>query len=99
MIQNAQIVPRDLYDIAFARWNDPTALQTALSTLREEHLQNIDTELGHLARGWMERHHQPLLAPISRRDAECAVGFVRRVLQEHIRSRMPDSDRGLSWGR
>ena len=99
MIQNAQIVPRDLYDISFARWNDPKALQTALSTLKDEHLQDIDTELGYLAPGWMKRHHQVLIAPISRIDAESAVGFVRGVLQEHIRSRMPDSDRGFSWGR
>ena len=99
MIQNAQIVPRDLYDIAFARWNDPTALQAALSTLKEEHLHDIDAELGYLAPGWMKRHHQPLIGPISRPDAESAVGFVRGVLQEHIRSRTPDSDRGFTWGR
>ena len=99
MIQNAQIVPRDLYDIAFARWNEPAALQTALSTLKQEHRQDIDTELGYLAPDWMKRHHQPLIAPISRLDAEGAVGFVRGVLQKHIRSRTPDSDRGFSWGR
>ena len=99
MIQNAQIVPRDLYDISFARWNDPKALQTALSTLKDEHLQDIDTELGYLPSGWMKRHHQILIAPISRPDAENAVGLVRGVLQEHIRSRMPDRDRGFTWGR
>lgn len=98
MIQNAQIVPRDLYDISSARWRDPKALQTALSTLKIEHLQDIDAELGYLAPGWMKRrHHQALIMPTSRPDAESAVGFVRGVLQEHIRSRMPDSDRG--WGR
>ena len=98
MIQNAQFVPRDLYDISFARRNDPTALQTALSTLKDEHLQDIDTELGYLAPGWMKRHHETLIAPISRPDAESAVGLVRGVLQEHIRSRMPDSDCGSTWG-
>ena len=100
MIQNAQIVPRDLYDISSARWRDPKALQTALSTLKVEHLQDIDAELGYLAPGWMKRqHHQALIMPTSRPDAESAVGFVRGVLQEHIRSRMPDSDRGYTWGR
>ena len=99
MIQNAQIVPRDLYDIAFARWNDSTALRTALSTLKEEHLHDIDAELGSLAPGWMTRHHQPLIAPISRSDAESAVGLVRGVLREHIRSRAPGSDRGFTRGR
>ena len=45
MIQNATIVPRDLYDIAAARQHDAAALQTALSTLTEDHLLDIDTEL------------------------------------------------------
>ena len=99
MIQNAQIVPRDLYDIAFARWNDPAALETALSTLKEEHLHDIDAELGYLASDWIKRHHQPLIAPISRADAESAVGSVRGVLQQHIRSRAPRSDRGFTWER
>ena len=96
LIQDAQIVPRDLYDIAFVRWNDHTALQTALWTLEVEHLHDIDTELGYLGPGWMKRHHQPLIAPISRHDAERAVGFVRGVLRSHLRSRVPDRDRGFS---
>ena len=99
MIQNAQIVPRDLYDIAFARWNDPAALETALSTLKEEHLHDIDAELGYLGPGWIKRHLQPLIAPISRPDAENAVGFVRGVLQQRIRSRTPRGDRGFTWER
>ena len=99
MIQNAQIVPRDLYDISFARWNDPPALGTALSTLKDEHLRDIDTELGYLRPGWIERHAQPLIGAISRPDAESAVGLVRRAVQEHIRSRTPGRDRGFTWDR
>lgn len=97
MIQNAQIVPRDLYDLAFARQNDPGALQTALSTLNEDHIHDIDAELSYLRPGWIERHHQPLIAPISRPDAENAVGLVRRVLQQHIRSRTARGERGFTW--
>ena len=99
MIQNAQIVTRDLYDIAFARRNDTGALQTALSTLNEDHIHDIDAELSYLRPGWIERHHQPLIAPISRPDAENAVGLVRRVLQQHIRSRTARGERGFTWDR
>ena len=97
MIQNAQIVPRDLYDLAFARQNDPGALQTALSTLNEDHIHDIDAELSYLRPGWIERHHEPLIAPISRPDAENAVGLVRRVLQQHICSRTARGERGFTW--
>ena len=99
MIQNAQIVPRDLYDIAFARRNEPAALQTALSTLKEDHLHDIDAELRYLRPDWMDRHYQPLIEPISRPDAANAVGIVRGVLEQHIRSRTPRGDRGFTWER
>ena len=99
MIQNAQILPRDLYDIAFARRNASVALRTALSTLKVEHLQDIDAELGYLRPGWIERHRQPLIAPLRRADAANAVGIVRGVLQQHIRSRPPRGDRGFTWER
>ena len=99
MIQNAQILPRDLYDIAFARRSASVALHTALTTLKVEHLQDIDAELGYLRPGWMERHHQPLIAPMRPADAANAVGIVRGVLQKHIRSRPQRGDRGFTWGR
>ena len=94
MIQNAQILPRDLYDIALARRNAPDALHTALATLRVEHLQDIDSELGYLGPDWIERHHQPLIAPTRRADAANAVGIVREAIQEHIRSIPPRGNRG-----
>lgn len=96
MIQNAQILPRDLYDIAFARRRAPVALDTALSTLKVEHLQDIDAELGYLRPGWIERHHQPLIAPTLRADAANAVRIVRGVLQQHIHSKPRRGDRGFS---
>ena len=89
MIQNAQILPCDLYDIAFARRNAPVALHTALSTLKVEHLHDIDAELGYLRPGWIERHHQPLIEPMRRADAVNAVGIVRGMLQQHVRSSPP----------
>ena len=99
MIQNVQIVPRVLYDIAFARRRDPDALQTALSTLNEDHIHDIDAELSYLRPGWIERHHESLIAPISRTDAENAVGLVRSVLQQHLRSRTARGERGFTWDR
>ena len=90
MIQNAQMVPRDLYDIACARRIDPDALETALSTLKKDHLDDIDAELRHLRPGWIERHRQPLLEPMSPGDAANAVGIVREVLRQYARSgRLP----------
>ena len=97
MIQNAQILPRDLYDIALARRNASVALDTALSTLKVEHVQDIDAELGYLRPGWIERHHQPLIAPMHRADAANAIGIVREVLRGHIRSRPSRGHRGLTW--
>lgn len=99
MILNAQILPRDLYDIAFARRNASVALHTALSTLRVEHLQDIDAELGYLRPGWIEQHHQPLIAPMRPTDAANAVGIVREVVQQHIRSRSSRGDLGFTWER
>ena len=89
MIQNAHIGPLDLYEIASAQRRDPDALQTALSRFKEDHLHDIDAELGYLRPGWIEQHHQPLIERTSRGDPANAVGIVRGVLQEDIRSRSP----------
>ena len=97
MIQNGDIVPRDLYDIAVARQQAPAELETALSTLNEGDLHDIIGELRLLGPGWMKRHHQPLSAPASRHDAQNAVRLVRDVIRRHIRARNPG--RGPAWGR
>jgi len=99
MIQNAQIVSRDLYDIAFARRRDSDALETALSTLKERHLQDIDGELRLLRPGWIEQHRQSLIGPTSAYNALNAVAIAREVIQDHLDSRTRPPDRGFTWDR
>ena len=99
MIQNVHLVPRDLYDIAVARRLGPGALQAALSTLTNEQLDDIKTELRYLPPDWAERHSHPLVAPTSRDDAVNVVGIVRGVLQQHIHSRISPRPHGFTWER
>ena len=89
MIHNERLVPRDLYDLAVARRHDPTALRSAFSHLKTEHLQHIDTRLHYLTPGWVRRHPEPLLRPASQEDATNAIAIVRRMVQQQIRSRIP----------
>lgn len=70
------------------------ALETALSTLKKDHLDDIDAELRHLRPSWIERHRQPLLKPMRPGDAANAVGIVREVLRQYARSgRLPPWER------
>lgn len=96
MIGNGLIVPRDLYDIATARKQDPEALQVALSVLRETELRDIASELGQLRGSWMKQQDQPLIRPVNQHDADHAVRIVREQMERHllwrIRARARDQD-------
>ena len=81
MALKKELVRRDLYDIAFARERDPTALQTALDALRTDELTEI--------RGAFEDHRanpdasgqtEPVLAPSDPQLNERSTAIVERLV-------------------
>ena len=90
MLGNAEIVPRDLYDIAVSRRLDPGALKTALEGIDTPQLEDINNELHYLRPDFMGHGQQKrLIRPVYPEDAADAVAIVRRQFRQEIDSRTP----------
>lgn len=89
MLGNAEILPRDLYDIAVSRHLDPGALKTALEGIDTPQLEDINNELHYLRPDFMGHGRQRLIRPVYPEDAADAVAIVRRQFQQEIDSRTP----------
>ena len=81
MAQDKELLPRDLYDIAFARDRAPSALQTALDALRPRELAELATLFEH-HRTSPEGHGRTsaVLAPSDPQLAERSSAIVERLV-------------------
>ncbi len=84
MIDTATIIPRDLYDLACARFHDPEALSTAINTIIPENRQDLIRELRSLPRGWIDNQQLRVLSPARPNDVRNAVELTARLLERTL---------------
>ena len=93
MARDKELLPRDLYDIAFARQKAPAALQTALDAVRTDQLgELVEVFKDHRIRA----DHPDVTAVLSPSDPELAKrspGIVERIVTRELDQRPPE--RGL----
>ena len=63
MIAHGRIVPRDLYDMAFARRFEPEIMEAAWSARPVRDPQVLVAALTSFSPGWMRRHEEPVVNP------------------------------------
>ena len=63
MILHGRIVPRDLYDLAYARRFERDLLDAAWSAQDVDDPQVLAAALSSLSPGWMNRHEEPVINP------------------------------------
>ena len=63
MILHGRIVPRDLYDFAYARRFEPAIMNATWSTERIRDPQVLAAALSSFSPGWMQRHEVPVINP------------------------------------
>ena len=90
MARDKELLPRDLYDIAFARQMDPAALQTALDAVRTDQLGEIvEVFKDHRIRS----DHPGAAAVLSPSDPELAhrsAAVVERIVAHELLQRPPE---------
>ena len=63
MIVHGRIVPRDLYDLAYARRFEPALLDAVWSSGEVCDPQVLAAALSSFSPGWMDRHEEPVANP------------------------------------
>ncbi len=63
IIVHGRIVPRDLYDLAYARRFEPALLDAAWASAQVRDPEVLAAALSSFSPGWMHRHEEPLVNP------------------------------------
>ena len=63
MIVHGRIIPRDLYDLAYARRFEPTLLDAVWSSEVVRDPEVLAAALSSFSLGWMDRHEEPVVNP------------------------------------
>jgi len=81
ILGHGQIVPRDLYDFAFARRFEPESMQAAWKAQRVVDADSLVAALGSFAPGWMDRQEETVLgARYPELEAHAVKGMLDDVL-------------------
>ena len=95
MAVEKELVPRDLYDIAFARARDPAALQAALDGLQTRELADIRAVFeDHRANPKAPDQTEPVLAPSDPQLDVRSTAIVERLVIAELDHRPLDHGRG-----
>ena len=90
MLDTGQLLARDLYDFAVARYHDPAAVQNAIKNIDVSDLRQLKRELDALPEGWVRSPRQrPLIRPTHPAEAANPAPFVRDQIGREILARTP----------
>ena len=100
MAQDKELLPRDLYDIAFARRRDPASLTTAIDALQTRELAEIRTVFeDHRASPAAMDQTEPVLDPSDPQLGQRATAIVERLVIAELDQRTPDREPGPELSR
>ncbi len=89
ILGESAFLSRDLYDLAVARHQDSTALETAFNTIHPPNLFVIQRGLSELDQATLVRDSRSLLHPAHPGDAADFLAIVQRLVQREIDRRNP----------